>query len=135
VTPAASEKLIKYFGVDPKKLRKQAAAQVEAERLRIPEPKTPKDKVLFLLLDSGLREWEKLRKNGATDKKIRELLCARFGEYGGHHSPNEPSIVYRGTANNPRVWFKMSDSGAPDLAGSNLVSKVRELLNISEEGA
>jgi hypothetical protein len=31
MTPAASEKLIRYFGVDPKKLRKQAAAQVKEE--------------------------------------------------------------------------------------------------------
>jgi ParB/RepB/Spo0J family partition protein len=135
MTPAASEKLIKYFGVDPKKLRKQAAAAVEADRLRVPEPETPKDKVLFALLDSRDNEWEKLRKNGASDKQIRELLCTRFGEYGGNHSPNSPSIVYRGTANNPRVWFKMTDSGIPDLAGSKLVDKVRELLNISEEGA
>jgi ParB/RepB/Spo0J family partition protein len=135
MVPNEAERLAKYFGVDPKKLRQKAAAEFAAERLRVPKPKTPKDKVLFSVLESRDKEWTKLRKSGASDKQIRELLCARFGEYGGHGSPNEPWITYRGTGNNPRVWFKISDSGTPDLAGSDLVAKVRELLNISQEGA
>jgi ParB/RepB/Spo0J family partition protein len=134
VNEAKSEQLARYFGVDPQQLRKRAATELEAERLRIPEPKTPKDKVLFSVLQGRDKDWGKLRKSGASDKQIRELLCARFGEYGGHNAPNQPWIVYRGTSNNPRVWFKMTDSGTPDLAGAVLVAKVRELLNISQEG-
>lgn len=134
MTPAVSQQLAKYFGVDAKKLRKKAAAEVEAERLRVPEPKTPKDKVLFTALKGREKDWAKLRKSGATDKQIRELLCHIFGEYGGHGAPGMPWIHFRGTANNPRVWFKISDTGTPDLAGAELVTKVRELLNIQEIG-
>jgi hypothetical protein len=129
-----AERLGKYFGVDPKKLKQKATAEVDAERLRVPEPKTQKDKVLFTAIEGRKKEWDKLRKGGATDKQMRDLLCEIFGEYGGQHAPNAPSIVYRGTANNPRVWFKISDTGTPDLTGSNLVEKVRELLNIPQKG-
>lgn len=128
------EKISRSFKIDPAKLKKKAAADFEAARLKVPEPKTPKDKALFgCLTASGVwsKQWDALRRKGATDAEVREWVKNRFGVFGSKCGPGLQSITYKG-GENPRVWFKMTESGKPDLAGAELVAEVRRLLNIGE---
>lgn len=127
--PSEIERLARYFKIDPKKLRKKAAEEVEADRLRVPEPKPGKDKRLFDFIKGDSKEWAKLRAKGATNEQIRARLSHYFGEYQSSGGPGLMWFTCKG-GSNPRVWFAITDSGKPDLQGAELIGKVRELLNI-----
>ncbi len=135
-TPQAHlERLARSYSIDTKKLRKAAAEQIDAERLKLPQPPSDaKDRALYdyLTTDWHGKEWAKLRKTGATNQQVRDLLCRHFGEWGCVSGPGKIPLAHKGTSNNPRVWFKHTDTGQPDLAGAELIEKVRELLNIEE---
>jgi ParB/RepB/Spo0J family partition protein len=137
--PPNAEKLAKYFGVDPKKLRKKAAAQIVKEECiaRLPKvPTTKKEKQLHAIVRGNDPAWNKLRRTGASDVEIRKVLCALLPNDGGHGS-KELGDVYAKSGNDmPRVWFDTMhpQKKAPSLQGLQLISAVRDLLKIPEKG-
>jgi ParB/RepB/Spo0J family partition protein len=137
MTPAASEKLIRYFGVDPKKLRKQAADAVkEEEEARLPkEPKTNKEKQLHAALhgyaDSAKR-WNALRSKGASNEELKKAIAANMST-GGKAGPGWGPVSCRSAV--PAIWFNaVNSSGKPSLQGPSLLAAVRDLLKIPEKG-
>jgi ParB/RepB/Spo0J family partition protein len=135
------ERMAKYFSIDPKKLRKQAAAAVkEEERIaRLPEePKTQKEKQLHRALHhigDAEHRWQKLRRKGATNAELRAAIAYEFGE-GGASSGDHGMVAYMG-GQNPVVFFNSSTwsrSKKPSLQGAALVAAVRDLLKIPEKG-
>jgi ParB/RepB/Spo0J family partition protein len=142
-TRLEQEKLAKYFGVDPKKLRKQAAAQIaeEERKARLPkEPTTQKEKWLHAALhhvSDADKRWAKLRRTRASDKEIRAALGAELG-LGGSCSGGDlgNGVAFIG-GQNPVVFFNSSTwsrSKKPSLQGAALVAAVRDLLKIPEKG-
>lgn len=69
--------------------------------------------------------WEHLRKYGATDEDIKDILSDRFGISGG-----AGKVAWQGGAN-PRVWYGIdATQGAPTYQGKRLIDWVREHLDI-----
>jgi ParB/RepB/Spo0J family partition protein len=137
-TPSEAEKLARYFKVDPKKLRKQAATAVaEEERIaRTPRPPaTQKEKQLYAAVVAANPLWAKLRRNGASNPEIRNTLKVLMGNDGGMHSQELGDVCYMG-GDNPRVWLNTVVRGKkpPTLQGAALVTAVRDLLKIPEKG-
>ena len=141
VRPAVSDKLAKYFGVDPKKLRKQAAAQIaeEERKARLPRnPETQEEKLFYRAIHGDEAPWSKMRKQGATDAEIRKYLTDIFGLGGGFGSKVDGDVDWKG-GKDPRVVFNSKTSkpwpkpGHP-LRGVALVAAVRDLLKIPEKG-
>lgn len=134
-----AERLAKYFGVDPKRLRENAAAQIaEEERIaRLPKvPTTKKEKQLHAIVRGNDPAWGRLRRTGASDVEIRKVLCALLPNDGGHGS-KELGDVYAKSGNDvPRVWFDTMhpQKKAPSLQGLQLIAAVRDLLKIPEKG-
>jgi len=138
-----AERLAKYFGVDPKRLRKKAAAQIaeEERKAKLPkEPSTQKEKWLHAALHhvgEADKRWEKLRRTGASDKEIRAALGSELG-LGGSSSGGDlgNGVAFIG-GQNPVVFFNSSNwsrSKKPSLQGAALVAAVRDLLKIPEKG-
>lgn len=139
VRPAVTEKLAKYFGIDHKKLRKQAAAEVKEEdrKARLPkEPETKKEKQLHAIVKGDVPVWEKLRRTGASDAELRKVLCQQLPNDGGHGSKELGDVYARSGNDKPRVWFNSMYPGKkpPSLQGLELVAAVRDLLKIPEKG-
>ena len=136
--PAATEQLARYYAIDPKKLRKKAAAEMKEEERKAREPKQPetqKEKQLWHAVHSyadAERRWAALRKKGATDARLREVIKEEMGD-GSYGSKADGRVSYKGAI--PAVWFnKDAHSGPPSLSGSALVQAVRDLLKIPYPG-
>jgi hypothetical protein len=142
--PPDAERISKYFGIDPKKLRKQAAALIaeEERKARLPKllPTTQKEKWLHAALhhiSDADKRWAKLRRTGASDAEIRAALKTEFG-MGGASSGDDlgNGVAYMG-GQNPVVFFNSSTwsrTKKPSLQGAALVAAVRDLLRIPEKG-
>jgi hypothetical protein len=140
MTPQASEKMAKYFGIDPRKLRNQAVAAVkEEERIaRLPrEPKTKEEKQLHRslhALQGADKRWQKLRKTGATNAELLKEIGEAMGEGG---SITEDGWVDHKGGSDPKIWFnssKKNNNTPPSLRGVALIAAVRDLLKIPEKG-
>jgi ParB/RepB/Spo0J family partition protein len=136
-----AEKLAKYFGVDPKKLRKQAAAKIaEEERIaRTPKiPATQEEKLFYRAIQGDEAPWSKMRKKGATDVEIRKHLSDIFDLGGGFGSKVDGDVDWKG-GKDPQITFNSKTSkpwpksGHP-LRGPALIATVRDFLKIPEKG-
>jgi ParB/RepB/Spo0J family partition protein len=134
MVPAESERLGKYFGVDPKRLHKKATAEVKEEERQAKIPKAPeskREKQLHLMLGGADQRWVKLRKTGASDVELRKLLGELWRNYQGFHSKELGSVQCNGGVDPSIVFdFKRKDV----LKGAALLKEVRDLLKIPEKG-
>lgn len=139
MTPAVSQQLSKYFGVDVKKLRQKATATVKEEEVkaRLPkEPKTNHEKQLLASLygyAASSKKWDEIRKKGVTDQELYRAIRANMST-GGKAGPDWGPVSCSSKV--PAVWFDaVNSSGKPSLQGPALLTAVRAVLNIPEKGA
>lgn len=129
------ERLAKYNGVDPKKLRVKAAAAVKEEERQAKLPKVPstqREKQLHYAVRGNDKKWNKIRRLGARDAELRKELAKTWGEYRGYGSKEFGNIECKG-GKDPSIVFDFKRDDV--LRGAALIAEVRDLLKIPEKGA
>jgi ParB/RepB/Spo0J family partition protein len=139
MTPRASQKMAKYFGIDAKKLRKQAEDSIQEQERLARKPKVRLganlQKQLFASLhcyEGAHARWLHLRmKGGATDELLLKQIQREMGT--GGKGGKWGNVCFKKSI--PAVWFNtVGPTGKPSLQGAELVAAVRDLLKIPEKG-
>ncbi|MBZ5522233.1 MAG: ParB/RepB/Spo0J family partition protein [Acidobacteriia bacterium] len=131
---ADAESLARYFGVDTKKLRWKATAEVVEEERKAKLPRTPatrEERQLHVAINGKDGTWNKLRRNGATNAEIKDAL-GRLVPEGGTGSKDLGHVDYKG-GRDPWVKLNSFTSHSQKFQGAQLIAAVRALLNIPEK--
>ena len=87
---------------------------------------------LHMFVDAEVR-WDQRRKNGLTNKGLRDAVASEFGSMGGR-AGDEGHYTFRG-GSNPAIWFDIcGEHGPPSLTGCALLAAVREVMQIPLPG-
>jgi ParB/RepB/Spo0J family partition protein len=100
-----------------------------------PEPEADAQ-VLLRSLNWNESVWNRLRAMGANDHELRHEISERYELAVENGGPGTRSYRTRG-GNEPAIWYDELSSGRtglrpPDLAGDELVARVRTLLSIPQ---
>lgn len=135
LVPKEQEKLARYYGVQPNKLRARAAAEVKKEERQAKLPKVPttqREKQLHYAVHGDDKKWNKIRRLGASDAELKDGLGKMWGEHQGFGSKEFGHIECKG-GKDPSIVFDFKRDDV--LRGSALIEQVRDLLRIPEKVA